>query len=244
MEKYYLSQSELGILFECLNPTTKYNLPSLMPLGEKVDVEKLRKCINEFANKHPGIFTVVKKDDEGGFYKECQKENIEVPLVELKEINEKALVREFNLFDSHLYRFEILKVQKEYYLFFDFHHIIADGNSMKLFIDSLQDLYDGKEIADEKQTAFEYGNYEKELLKSDDFKKAEQYFKDKYSGLDAESTIVEDINDEAIAHNTIKRELKVSNEAIKDIGHCSTLSVLWANRVSHGAWPRLSSVYR
>ena len=215
MEKYYLSQSELGILFECLNPTTKYNLPSLMPLGEKVDVEKLRKCINEFANKHPGIFTVVKKDDEGGFYKECQKENIEVPLVELKEINEKALVREFNLFDSHLYRFEILKVQKEYYLFFDFHHIIADGNSMKLFIDSLQDLYDGKEIADEKQTAFEYGNYEKELLKSDDFKKAEQYFKDKYSGLDAESTIVEDIKDEAIAHNTIKRELKVSNEAIK-----------------------------
>ena len=70
----------------------------------------------------------------------------------LKEINEKALVSPFVLFDSHLYRFEILKVQKEYYLFFDFHHIIADGNSMKLFIDSLQDLYDGKDIANEKQT--------------------------------------------------------------------------------------------
>ena len=28
MKKYYLSQSELGILLECLNPTTKYNLPS------------------------------------------------------------------------------------------------------------------------------------------------------------------------------------------------------------------------
>ena len=47
MEKYYLSQSEQGILFECLNPTTKYNLPSLMELGEQVDVEKLRKCIND-----------------------------------------------------------------------------------------------------------------------------------------------------------------------------------------------------
>ena len=62
MEKYFLSQSELGILLECLNSTTKYNLPSLMPLGEKVDVEKLRKCINAFANKHPGIFAVIKKD--------------------------------------------------------------------------------------------------------------------------------------------------------------------------------------
>ena len=173
MEKYYLSQSELGILFECLNPTTKYNLPSLMPLGEQVDVDRLRKAINEFANKHPGIFTVVRKDDEGAFYKEYRKETIEVPLIELKEINEKALVRPFVLFDSHLYRFEILKVQKEYYLFFDFHHIIADGNSMKLFIDSLQDLYDGKDIPNEKQTAFEYGNYEQQLLKSDEFKKAE-----------------------------------------------------------------------
>lgn len=43
MEKYYLSQLEQGILFECLEPTTKYNLPSLMPLGEKLDVENLRK---------------------------------------------------------------------------------------------------------------------------------------------------------------------------------------------------------
>lgn len=38
-------------------------------------------------------------------------------------------------------------------------------------------------------------NYEKELLKSDEFKKAEAYYKEKYIGLDAESTIVEDIKD-------------------------------------------------
>ena len=144
MEKYYLSQSEQGILFECLNPTTKYNLPSLLPLGENVDVEKLRKCIRDFFSQHPGLFMVVHKDVEGGFYKEYQKEEIEIPCIELKQIDKKALVREFQLFDSHLYRFEILKVQKDYYLFFDFHHIIADGNSMKLFIDSLQDLYEGK----------------------------------------------------------------------------------------------------
>ena len=64
MEKYYLSQSELGILLECLNPTTKYNLPSLLPLGENIDVDIIRKCINEFANKHPGIFTIVRKDEK------------------------------------------------------------------------------------------------------------------------------------------------------------------------------------
>ena len=46
MEKYYLSQSELGILLECLNPTTKYNLPSLMELGENVDVKKLKEALN------------------------------------------------------------------------------------------------------------------------------------------------------------------------------------------------------
>ena len=215
MEKYYLSQSEQGILFECLNPTTKYNLPSLLPLGENVDAEKLRKCIREFFDKHLGLFTIIRKDEEGGFYKECQKEEIEIPLIELKQIDKKALVREFQLFDSHLYRFEILKVKNEFYLFFDFHHIIADGNSMKLFIDSLEPLYEGKEIAKEKQTSFEYGNFEKEQLKSELFKKAEAYYKEKYGGLDAESTIVEDIKEENIAHYTIKRELKVSSKDVR-----------------------------
>ena len=209
MEKYYLSQSEQGILFECLNPTTKYNLPSLMHLGPNVDPAVLKKCINEFAENHPGIFAIIKKDDEGQFYKEFLKENIDVPVIELKKINEKDLVRNFEIFDSHLYRFEILKVVKEFYLFFDFHHIIADGNSIKLFIDSLEPLYNGKQIEKEKQTAFEYGNYEKELLGSDEFKKAEAYFKEKYSGLDVESTIVEDTKEEKQGHNTIKRKLSI-----------------------------------
>ena len=215
MEKYYLSQSELGILLECLNPTTKYNLPSLLPLGENIDVNKLRKAINKFFEKHPGIFTIVRKDDEGNFYKECLKEEIEVPLIEVDKIDKKALVREFNIFDSHLYRFELLKVKKEYYLFFDFHHIIADGGSMKLFIDALEPLYEGKDIDKEEQSSFEYGNYEKELLKSDEFKKAEAYYKEKYSGLDAESTVVEDIKEDKASHNTIKRELKISPKDVK-----------------------------
>ena len=203
MEKYYLSQSEQGILFECLEPTTKYNLPSLMDLGENLDVKKLQAAIKQFGESHPGLFMVVRKDDEGHFYKEFEKAEIEVPVIELDKIDEKKLVRPFDLFDHHLYRFEILKVKKEYYLFFDLHHIIADGSSMSIVIDSLQDLYDGKDIKKEEQSSFEYSKLEQKLLKSDEFKKAEAYFKDKYSGLDVESTIVEDIKDEKVSHNTI-----------------------------------------
>ena len=73
MEKYYLSQSEQGILFECLNPTTKYNLPSLMPLGEKADAEKLRKAIKAFADIHPGIFTIIRKMMKVAFIKSLKK---------------------------------------------------------------------------------------------------------------------------------------------------------------------------
>ena len=214
MEKYYLSQSELGILLECLNPTTKYNLPSLMELGENVDVKKLKEAINKFAHVHPGIFTILRKDDEGGFYKEFLEEEIDVPLIELEKIDKKSLVREFELFGSHLYRFEILKVKNIYYLFFDFHHIIADGGSIKIFIDSLETLYKNGEIQKEKQNAFEYGNYEKTLQNSTEFKKAEAYYKEKYSGIDAESTIVEDIKEEKISHKTIKKELKISAEEV------------------------------
>lgn len=215
MEKYYLSQSEQGILFECLEPTTKYNLPSLMALGEKLDEKKLIKAIKDFGEVHPGLFTTIKKDDEGHFYKELKKVDIKVPVKEVAKIDEKSLVKPFNLFSDSLFRFEILKVKKEYYLFFDFHHIIADGNAIKLFIDSLQDLYDGKKIAKEDLNPFEWGNEEKKLLLSKEFKKAEAYYKEKYSGLDVESTIVEDIKAEKVSHNTIKRDLLISADEVR-----------------------------
>ncbi len=214
MEKYYLSQSEQGILFECLQPTTKYNLPSIMPLGDKVDVAKLKKAIKDFCEIHPGIFAVIKKDDEGHFYKEYHKISVEIPTKVVDQINEKDLVKPFDIFDSNLFRFEILKDKKEYFLFFDFHHIIADGNAMKLFIDSISALYEGKDAPKEIENSFEYGNEENKLLKSDEFRKAEEYFKEKYSFLDVESTIVEDIKEEKVSHNTIKRQLTVSNEDI------------------------------
>ena len=75
-KKYYLSQSEQGILVECLNPTTKYNLPSLMRLGKDVDPKKLEKCINEFASKHQSIFTIIKKNEDGEIYKIVEPEKI------------------------------------------------------------------------------------------------------------------------------------------------------------------------
>ena len=52
----------------------------------------------------------------------------------------------FEIFDSNLFRFEILKDKKQYDLFFDFHHIIADANAMKLFIDSVAALTPKAEI--------------------------------------------------------------------------------------------------
>ncbi len=219
MEKYLLSQSELGILFECLKPTTKYNLPSLLPLGEDVDAKKIEAAINEFSKVHQGIFTIIKKDDEGNFYKECHVEDIKVPLKELKKINEKGLVKEFDLFNHHLYRFELLKVNKEYYLFFDFHHIIADGNTIKLFIDSLDALYKGKKIPSEKEDVFSYCKREQKLLKSKEFKEAEKYYKDNYGGIDTESTIVEDYKKEEISHHTIKKELKVDASEVREFTH-------------------------
>ena len=215
MEKYYLNQSEQGILVECLNPTTKYNLPSLLPLGKDVDTNKLISCINKFGEVHPSLFTILRKDEDGQVYKEIVKEEIKVQVNKLDKINNKELVREFQLFDSHLYRFEILLVKDEYYLFFDFHHIIADGSSIRIFIDSLNELYQDKEIVKEDLSSLDYGNLEKENESKEEYKNAEDYYKEKYQGLDVESTIVEDIKEENVSHGFIKRELKVSPSDVR-----------------------------
>ena len=74
--------------------------------------------------------------------------------VELQEVKElKIDSKPYELLNKHLYRFKLYKVKDEYVFYFDFHHIITDGSSIKVFIDDFFKALEGRELETEKSDA-------------------------------------------------------------------------------------------
>ena len=64
-------------------------------------------------------------------------------------------VHPFNLFNDRLYRIEIYQAPQNVYLFADIHHIIYDGLSSDVFMQSVMEAYEGKPLQPEKVTAYD-----------------------------------------------------------------------------------------
>ena len=79
-----------------------------------------------------------------------------------------TFVRPFNLHKDILYRFEIIKTEKNTYLLSDIHHIIFDGLSRGVFMDTVEKAYTGEDTAPEKFTYFEYALSEEQKKQSEE----------------------------------------------------------------------------
>ena len=132
MNKYYpLSKTEEGIYFSCLEKTDAYNIPIIMKLGEKLDVDRFNKAINLLFSKHQCLNTILFIGDDSKVYKRIQNDEIKLNVEEVNDLNLETDY--FELLNNHLYKLRLLKCKGDYYLYFDFHHIIFDGTSITLF---------------------------------------------------------------------------------------------------------------
>lgn len=59
-------------------------------------------------------------------------------------------VKPFKLMDTRLFRIEVIQTEAAVYLFAGFHHIIFDGASFDLFLQSIKTVLEGGEIQSEE----------------------------------------------------------------------------------------------
>ena len=81
-------------------------------------------------------------------------------------------MRPFNLFNDRLYRIEIYQAPQNVYLFADIHHIIYDGLSSDVFLQSVMDAYEGKPLQPEKVTAYDFALYEQAMKQTPVYEQA------------------------------------------------------------------------
>ncbi len=214
-EIYPLSKTEEGIYVSCLKQTDAYNIASVMNFGGSLDVKKFNDALNKVFDAHPYLYTILFQGEDGSIYKRIEKEKIELKVEDVDNNDFKPYY--FELLNKHLYHLHLYKFNNDYYFYLDFHHIIFDGTSEKLFIDALIDAYNGKEIVKESYNANDFSLDEEKLLKTKAYDDAKAYYEKTIADNEVDSTIVYDKSDGEIKYKTYVTKLKIKDNDVKKI---------------------------
>lgn len=214
MNKYYpLSKSEEGLYVSSINGGDAYNLANIVELGKDIKLKQVEEALNTVLLAHPYLNTVLTNDEEGNVCKFIKEDVISLKEEKVKEVKVESLP--YDLLNAHLYRFKLLNKDDNYYLYFDFHHILMDGTSLKIFIDDFFLALEGKKLEKEVKTANDFSIEEAKSLNSKEYKEAKDYYEKLMGGIETDSTLVEDKVDENVSYGNIRKTLNISNKEVK-----------------------------
>lgn len=193
---YPLTGVQLGVYLDSIRRTESclYNITACVTLPEGTDKARYIDAVKTVAAKHKVLFVTIGTPN-GVPSMICHEGTVKVS--ESSAESRKAFVdsfrRPFNLENGPLYRFEYVTTPGGELFFFDVHHLIFDGTSLKVFVEEIASVYNGGSCADEKLTIFEYSENEHNIKDDESERKYREYFESKFGGMDCDSKPVPDI---------------------------------------------------
>ena len=132
--------------------STMYNLFSLMKLDKEVfEPERLAEALKKAILNHPAMVTVFGYNKDGEMVQHYAPEiqdDIHVEKTtefEFRFIRD-SLVYPFKIVGGKLSRCRVFETEKAVYVFFDVHHSLFDGTSLKVFLGSIMNAYMGADL--------------------------------------------------------------------------------------------------
>ena len=203
-EIYPLTNTQLGVFIDCTANmgTTIYNIPYLLKLSDKIDLDRLKEAVRQTIEAHPYLKVQLFLNDDG---EAKQRRNDDLPAnVEIVEgLDMENLVRPYGLFGEPLYRFEIHQTVEGNYLFIDLHHLIADGTSLDILIDHINQAYNNESLSPESYTSYDAALDHEAALKSDTYKTAEEFYRSEFEDCGGDTSFYPDKNDGKPAVGTV-----------------------------------------
>ena len=188
---YPLMENQRGLYLEWMkNPdTTQYNTPFVYGF-EGIDTDCMVNALKQVFNAHPYLKSKLIEVNGEVVLQRNDEDTIEIKVSEHSEEPEKAYFQKhvlpFHLIGNQLYRLEVLKTPHKTYLFFDVHHIIFDGLSIKILLNDLKRAYEGEILTKESYQAYDYALYEQaELRNTEKTQKAEAWYEEMLAGANA-----------------------------------------------------------
>ena len=168
--------------------STMYNLYSMMKLDLAIyDMESLASAMQSVIRSHPALLTTYFWNEDGELSQKYTPEILQDIRVEkLSEFEFKfvkdSLVYPFKIIGGKLFRCRVFETEKSGYIFFDVHHSLFDGTSLKILMEDFTKIAAGMQ-PDPDYYYLLLKNRE-DALTTAFYEESRKYFEDRYEGID------------------------------------------------------------
>ena len=168
--------------------STMYNLYSVMKLDKEVfNPEKLAEALENAIRNHPALLTMFDYNDDGELV-QCYRPDLMQP-IHVEKMSEfefrfvkDTLVFPFKLIGGRMSRCRVIETEKAVYVFFDVHHSLFDGTSLKVFLGSIGKSYMGVPL--DPDYYYLMLRQREEAVRSDFYEESRKYFESRYDGIE------------------------------------------------------------
>jgi len=225
---YPLMRHQLGVLLDTGvdKASLDYNIPLLMRISEKVDIDRLQMAVCQAIDAHHYIKMTLQASKTGEF-RAIRNDNVkpQVDVVKVKKLpSEKELILPFKILEGQLYRAKIYLTDDGNYLFIDVHHIVSDGTSFAILLNDINLAYNGEELKTEYFTGFEAALEEEQLRNSDEFISSKSYFDSLLKGCNTECLPGKCAENESEKEGCAKHSFSFDESSSKIIEYCKKYS--------------------
>jgi hypothetical protein len=148
-----LTQEQLYMVdYQMYTPdSTMYNLFSMMKLDKgQIDMARMAVAMKTAIENHPSLTTIFSWNRERELVQSFHpEESWDIPVERLTEFEFRyvrdTLVYPFKIVGGRLCRCRVFETEKAGYVFFDVHHSVFDGSSLKVFMGDIGKAYLGLE---------------------------------------------------------------------------------------------------
>ena len=168
--------------------STMYNLFSMLKVDKEMfDMEKLANTMKTVIKNHPALLTTFHFNEDGEIIQRYTPEILEdihvekVSEFEFEHLKDN-LVMPFKIIEGRLYRCRVFETEKAGYVFFDVHHTIFDGTSLKVFMANIGKAYMG--MMPDPDYYYLMLAQREEAIKTDFYEESKKYFEDLYDGVE------------------------------------------------------------
>ena len=222
--KISLTKTEYGIFVESVNnpKSTAYNLPLFLTLDKNTDTEKLKSAIEAAFENHKYLKTRLYLDNDGNVYKKTSDEDLKIEVKEIadSDFNKVDYIHPFDLQNENLYRITILKLDSSVVLFCDIHHIIFDRYSLQVFLEDIDNAFNGVALVPEAYTANDVSQEESKRILTSELDEAKAYYNSAFGGLEIDSIPIYDKKDETPSAKKLRHDFKTFDaDKIREFSH-------------------------
>ncbi len=168
--------------------STMYNLFSVMKISKEMfDLNKLAETMKTVIKAHPALLTTFGYNDDGELVQRYTPEIMpDIYVEKLSEFEFKyvkdTLVYPFKIIGGRMFRCRIFETEKAGYIYFDVHHSLFDGTSLKVFLGGIAKAYMGMPI-DPDYYYLMLKNRE-EAIHTEFYEESKRYFEERYDNVE------------------------------------------------------------